>query len=97
MRSIILIMISALLAGCVSDSNKYSFPRSQAEDSKGYMSEQYWTYWSPEVQARIDADIEKNRKAEAMFVIDDIAPNTKVVVEQLVCLFNTQAIAILNG
>lgn len=83
MRSIILIMISALLAGCVSESNKYSFPRSQAEDSKGYMSEQYWTYWSPEVQARINADIEKNRKAEAMFVIDDIAPNTKVVVEQI--------------
>ena len=31
------------------------------------MSEKYWSIWNDEVQAKIDADIERNRKAEVPF------------------------------
>ena len=33
------------------------------------MSEKYWSIWNDEVQAKIDADIERNRKADAMFEV----------------------------
>ena len=41
------------------------------------MSEQYWTIWNDDVQRKIDADIEANRKADAVFEID--APDGKPV------------------
>ena len=46
------------------------------------MSEDYWNIWNAEEQARIDADIEQNRKADAVFEIDAPA-GTEVKVEQL--------------
>lgn len=46
------------------------------------MSEAYWKIWTPEVQARIDADIEKYRKADAEVEVS--APEgTEVSVEQV--------------
>jgi len=33
------------------------------------MSEKYWSIWNDEVQAKIDADIERNRKADATFEV----------------------------
>uniref|UniRef100_UPI0040562D27 endo-1,4-beta-xylanase n=1 Tax=Alistipes sp. TaxID=1872444 RepID=UPI0040562D27 len=62
---------------------KLSFPRSYAEDKKGYMSEAYWKIWNEEEQARIDADIEKYRKADAELKIEDLGRNRKVKVEQI--------------
>ena len=59
------------------------FPRSFAEDTKGYMSEAYWKLWSPEEQARIDADIEKYRKADGEIVLNDIKRNSEVKIEQI--------------
>ena len=48
----------------------------------GVMSEKYWTIWNAGEQARIDADIEANRKADGVFAID--APvGAEVKVEQL--------------
>ena len=49
----------------------------------GVMSEAYWKLWNPEVQARIDRDIEKYRKADATFVLEGVAPGVDVKVEQL--------------
>lgn len=46
------------------------------------MSEQYWRYWNPDIQKRIDHDIETNRKADAAFIIPEIAPGSDVKVEQ---------------
>ena len=37
----------------------------QAQLPDTAMSEAYWKMWNPEVQARIDRDIEANRKADA--------------------------------
>ena len=49
---------------------------------KSVMSEKYWAIWNDAEQARIDADIEKNRKADATFAL--AAPAGAVVkVEQL--------------
>ena len=62
---------------------EYFFPRTAAEDTEKIMSDKYWSYWTPEVQARIDADIDKNRKADAVFAVGDVASGTKVTIEQI--------------
>ena len=46
------------------------------------MSEAYWKTWNAEEQAKIDADIEANRKADGIFLVDAPA-GTEVTVEQL--------------
>ena len=53
-----------------------------AGQDRSLMSDAYWAIWNDVEQARIDADIEKNRKADGEFVVD--APNgTAVHVEQM--------------
>jgi hypothetical protein len=47
------------------------------------MSDAYWKIWNPEVQSRIDRDIEQHRKADGNFVIDGVAAGAEVQVEQL--------------
>lgn len=47
------------------------------------MSEAYWQYWNPDVQARIDEDIERYRKANATIHIDGLFHGAEVKVEQL--------------
>ena len=50
------------------------------------MSEKYWSIWNDEVQAKIDADIERNRKADATFEV--AAPDgTEVKAEQITHAF----------
>ena len=52
------------------------------EANRSVMSEAYWNIWNDEVQARIDADIEKYRKADAEVAVD--APDgTEVEIEQM--------------
>lgn len=53
-----------------------------AGQDRSLMSEAYWAIWNDAEQARIDSDIEKNRKADGAFEID--APDGAAVrVEQL--------------
>lgn len=47
------------------------------------MSEAYWKLWNPEVQAKIDRDIEQNRKADAVCKLGTVPVGTEVKVEQL--------------
>ena len=49
---------------------------------RSVMSEKYWAVWNDEAQARIDADIEKYRKADAVVELEAPA-GTVVKVEQL--------------
>ena len=49
---------------------------------RSVMSERYWQIWNDDVQKKIDADIEANRKADAAFAVDAPA-GTEVKVEQL--------------
>ena len=47
------------------------------------MSEAYWKLWSPEVQTKIDRDIELYRKANAVLKIEDIPVGAEVKIEQV--------------
>ena len=47
------------------------------------MSQAYWDLWNDDVQAKIDADIEKNRKADATWTIDGVQAGDRVQVEQI--------------
>lgn len=58
------------------------FPKSQKEDKDHTMSEAYWKIWNPEVQAKIDADIDANRKADAVLELN-VPAGTEVSIEQI--------------
>ena len=49
-----------------------------------FMSAEYLNLWNSDVQARIDSDIEKHRKADASFApVENLAPGTEVKIEQV--------------
>lgn len=54
---------------------------SQVRDSS-VMSNEYFQFWNAEVQSEIDRDIEKNRKADAILMLN-LKPGTIVKVEQI--------------
>ena len=59
-----------------------ALPAAAFEIDRSVMSEAYWKIWNADVQARIDADIEKYRKADAS--IEVAAPDgAEVQVEQV--------------
>jgi endo-1,4-beta-xylanase len=60
-----------------------SFPKSEKEDKDNIMSSAYWKIWNPQVQAQIDRDIEKNRKANGFISLTDFMPNEEVQIEQI--------------
>ena len=47
------------------------------------MSKAYWDIWNPEVQAKIDRDIDQNRKADVTLQLTNIAKGVEVKVEQI--------------
>ncbi len=51
-------------------------------DSK-LMNDQYWKFWNQDVQKQIDANIEKNRKADFTLELKDALPDSEVKIEQL--------------
>lgn len=51
------------------------------------MSDAYLKFWSPEVQAKIDRDIDRNRKADAVCHLKNVGAGTQVKVEQTGHLF----------
>ena len=55
----------------------------QAAEQSSAMSEAYWKLWNPDVQARIDRDIEQNRKADGAFQVEGVPAGADVKVEQL--------------
>lgn len=55
----------------------------QAAEQDAAMSDAYWKLWNPEVQERIDRDIERNRKADGRFEVEGVPAGTEVKVEQL--------------
>ena len=63
-------------------SDQYGRVGTSAETDQ-VMSQTYWDIWNPEVQARIDSDIEKYRKADAVLKIEDLPVGSEVKVEQI--------------
>ena len=83
MKKTILFAVSTLVMGYAALAQEPIFPRSQAEDIKGYMSEAYWRIWNPEEMARIEADIEKYRKTNGELLLENIGRNREVKIEQV--------------
>ncbi len=52
------------------------------EPDRSVMSEKYWKIWNPEVMKKIDADIEKYRKADALVELKNVKPGSDVMIEQ---------------
>lgn len=52
-------------------------------EASDVMSEGYWKLWNPEVQSKIDRDIEQNRKANAVLTLEGVSAGTDVKVEQI--------------
>lgn len=59
-----------------------TIPTRASEDTAGTMSAAYWEIWNDAEQARIDADIDAYRKADASFKVGAVKRGTKVKVEQ---------------
>lgn len=47
------------------------------------MSEAYLKFWNPEVQSKIDQDIDRNRKAEAVCHLNEMRKGSEVKIEQI--------------
>ena len=70
-----------MLAACAVAAAAFSAKGDFAMD-RSVMSDKYWAIWNDEVQAKIDADIEKYRKADA--TVEVAAPDgAEVKVEQV--------------
>ena len=82
MKKIAFALLAAHLAALAANA-EIKIPKSAEEDSGKVMSQKYWDLWNPEVQKKIDADIEANRKADASFKVGEIEKGSKVRVEQI--------------
>ena len=47
------------------------------------MSKAYWEIWNPEVQTKIDREIEQNRKSDAKVELTNVKPGAEVKIEQI--------------
>jgi GH35 family endo-1,4-beta-xylanase len=81
MKTTMLIFLCFLLASCTQ--TKSTFPKSEKEDVEGIMGKEYWSQWNSGLQDRIDKDIDKNRKADAVLYLSDAMPGSEVTIEQL--------------
>lgn len=69
-KSFICFIIAGIFSGSLSEAQQV-------------MSDSYRKFWSPQVQQRIDADIEKNRKADALLRFKEALAGKEVRIEQL--------------
>lgn len=78
------IFILVILVSCqIMKAQTPAIPTSAAEDIQHVMSQGYWDIWNDAEQARIDADIETYRKADASFVTGPVKKGTTVKIEQV--------------
>lgn len=76
-------LAAVLFLMCAATYAQQTFPLSAKQDKEGIMNKAYWELWNPKVQARIDRDIEQNRKADATVVLPDVKSGSSVKVEQV--------------
>ncbi len=83
MKTLKILSIAATASAAASALAAPAFPKSEAEDAGKIMSSEYWAVWNPGVQKKIDENIEKNRKADAVINLGEPADGCDVKVEQL--------------
>ncbi len=62
--------------------NLLSLHGQNTSTDKNTMSEAYWKLWNPTLQAKIDQNIEKYRKADALLILKGLPQGTEVKIEQ---------------
>ena len=77
------IILSLMMSVSTLSAIDMKVPTSLKDDTDKIMSEKYWSYWNDDIQRKIDADIEANRKADACVNIGKIKAGTQVSVEQI--------------
>lgn len=77
----LVILCSLPLAAFGATVDECIYPKNSAEDTEGILSKKYWQQWEAEMP-KIDADIEKYRKADAEVKLEDVAPNSVVKINQ---------------
>lgn len=83
MNKLFVLAVAILLSGGPAVWGQVTIPSCQKEDKDHIMSEAYWNRWNPQVQARIDADIDANRKADAVINLGDVPAGTEIKIEQV--------------
>lgn len=83
MKPIFLFLIIAAININVLVAKNKSRNQLSISDTSQIMSDTYWEYWNPEVQAKIDRDIEKFRKANAVLILKNLPCGTELKVEQI--------------
>ena len=71
-----------MITGSAYAQTKVVIPTKASEDKEAIMSAGYWAIQNDEEQKRIDADIEKHRKADATFKVGKIKKGSSVKVTQ---------------
>lgn len=77
------ILLTGLIFSSFCLQAQINFPKNQKEDKDKVMSDAYWKIWSPQIQAKIDKDIEQNRKANAIVNLQNISAGSEVKIEQV--------------
>ena len=80
---ILTIAVVALACALSASSFAQQEPSDSYKPNAAVMSPKYFEFWNADVQARIDADIEKNRKADAVVDLPASAAGAEVKVEQI--------------
>lgn len=80
-------ILTIAVVGLVCALSASSFAQQEPSDSykpnAAVMSPKYFEFWNADVQAKIDADIEKNRKANAVVELPASAAGAEIKVEQI--------------
>lgn len=86
----VVLVVTWSFVGALAQEQGVNKPQQQSTDSRAkgeVMSEAYQQFWNPEVQDKIDHDIDQNRKADAVCYLKDVSEGTEVKVEQISHLF----------
>ena len=82
-KRILTIAVVGLVCALSADSFAQQEPSDSYKPNAAVMSPKYFEFWNADVQAKIDADIEKNRKADAVVELPASAAGAEVKVEQI--------------
>lgn len=86
MKQLILSLTVLIAFACYSAAQlpaKTSVAKATTSKSNSVMSDAYWKIWNPEVQTKIDNDIDKFRKADAVLKLNGLPAGTAIKVEQV--------------
>lgn len=84
MKRIFFALLAFLLIGSWAQTQgKVQGDQQQTTAASPVMSEAYLKFWTPEVQSKIDQDIDRNRKADAVCHLKNIRKGTEVKIEQM--------------